>query len=377
MKNLLPDDCLKLGFGLMRLPRTTGGNATGPIDIEKTKKMVDDFIAAGGRYFDTAYVYEGSEEAIREALVSRYPRESYFLATKLNAGAWAAKTEEDAKAEFQKSLQRTGAGYFDFYLLHSIDAVKLPRYDSFGIWDYVKGLQQQGLIRHWGFSFHSKPDLLDRILTEHPDTEFVQLQINYADWEDKLVQSRRNYEVARKHGKQIVVMEPVKGGKLADPPAKVKKLFDEVNPGASYASWAIRFVASLDGVLAVLSGMSNVEQMRDNTEFMKAFKPLDDREREAIVMAQKIYNDLPESPCTSCRYCTKGCPNNIPIPDIFRIMNKRTFTGKLEECADEYKVLTEGGNGVSACIKCRRCENACPQHIKITEELEKCGSALN
>ncbi|MBQ4286871.1 MAG: aldo/keto reductase, partial [Bacteroidales bacterium] len=232
MKNLLPDDCLKLGFGLMRLPRTTGGNATGPIDIEKTKKMVDDFIAAGGRYFDTAYVYEGSEEAIREALVSRYSRESYFLATKLNAGAWAAKTEEDAKAEFQKSLQRTGAGYFDFYLLHSIDAVKLPRYDSFGIWDYVKGLQQQGLIRHWGFSFHSKPDLLDRILTEHPDTEFVQLQINYADWEDTGVMSRENYEVCVKHDVPVVVMEPVKGGMLAEPPAKVAELFKAAAPEA-------------------------------------------------------------------------------------------------------------------------------------------------
>lgn len=359
-----------LGFGLMRLPHKGLG-----IDIRQTSEMVDIFLESGFTYFDTAFIYPGSEEAIRKALVDRYPRESFTLATKLMANA--ARTEATAKKELETSLKRTNAGYFDYYLLHCLMDSNWKRYEKFNLWDFVKEEKEKGTIKHYGFSFHSGPELLDKLLTEHPDVDFVQLQINYADWEDKLVQSRRNYEVARKHGKQIVVMEPVKGGKLADPPAKVKKLFDEVNPGASYASWAIRFVASLDGVLAVLSGMSNVEQMRDNTEFMKAFKPLDDREREAIVMAQKIYNDLPEIPCTSCRYCTKGCPNNIPIPDIFRIMNKRTFTGKLEECADEYKALTEGGNGASACIKCRRCENACPQHIKITEELEKCGSALN
>lgn len=358
-----------LGFGLMRLPHKGLG-----IDIRQTSEMVDIFLESGFNYFDTAFIYPGSEEAIRKALVDRYPRERFLLATKLMANA--ARTEATAKKELETSLKRTNAGYFDYYLLHCLMDANWKRYERFNLWDFVEEEKEKGTIKHYGFSFHSGPELLDKLLTEHPDVDFVQLQINYADWENKFVQSRRNYEVARRHGKQIVVMEPVKGGKLADPPAKVKKVFDEVNPGASYASWAIRFVASLDGILAVLSGMSNVEQMRDNTAFMKNFRPLDDREREAIIKAQKIYNDLPEIPCTSCRYCTKGCPRNIPIPDIFKIMNKRTFTGKLEECAAEYKALTESGNGADACIKCRQCENTCPQHIKITEELEKCVSDL-
>lgn len=354
-----------LGFGLMRLPHKGLG-----IDIKQTSEMVDIFLESGFNYFDTAFIYPGSEEAIRKALVDRYPRDRYLLATKLMANA--ARTEAAAKKELETSLKRTNAGYFDYYLLHCLMDANWKRYEKFNLWDFVKEEKEKGTIKHYGFSFHSGPELLDKLLTEHPDVDFVQLQLNYADWENKFVQSRRNYEVARQHGKQIVVMEPVKGGKLADPPAKVKKIFDEVDPGASYASWAIRFVASLDGILAVLSGMSNVEQMRDNTAFMKDFKPLDDRERAAVIKAQKIYHDLPEIPCTACRYCTKGCPKNIPIPEIFKIMNKRTFTGKIEECVSEYKALTESGNGASACIKCRQCENACPQHIKITEELEKC-----
>ena len=358
-----------LGFGLMRLPHKGLG-----IDIKQTSEMVDIFLESGFTYFDTAFIYPGSEEAIRKALVDRYPRESFTLATKLMANA--ARTESAAKKELETSLKRTNAGYFDYYLLHCLMDANWKRYEKFNLWDFVKEEKEKGTIKHYGFSFHSGPDLLDKLLTEHPDVDFVQLQINYADWENRFVQSRLNYECARSHGKQIVVMEPVKGGKLAEPPAKVRKIFDEVDPGASYASWAIRFVASLDGILAVLSGMSNVEQMRDNTAFMKDFKPLNDREREAIIKAQKIYHDLPEIPCTSCRYCTKGCPKNIPIPDIFKIMNKRTFTGKLEECAAEYQALTANGNDASACIKCRQCENACPQHIKITEELEKCVSDL-
>lgn len=375
MKNLLPDDCLKLGFGLMRLPRTTGGNATGPIDIEKSKKMVDDFIAAGGRYFDTAYVYEGSEEAIREALVSRYPRESYFLATKLNAGAWAAKTEEDAKAEFQKSLQRTGAGYFDFYLLHSIDAVKLPRYDSFGIWDYVKGLQQQGLIRHWGFSFHSKPDLLDRILTEHPDTEFVQLQINYADWEDTGVMSRENYEVCVKHDVPVVVMEPVKGGMLAEPPAKVAELFKAAAPEASFPSWAIRFAASLPQVMVVLSGMSSPEQMAGNLSYMRDFKPLSPEENATIEKVREALQSIDSIGCTGCHYCSPGCPVGMHIPEIFSVMNIYRMYGDMERARADYS-WRPGGPKASSCIQCGQCEDACPQHLQIISLLEEASQKL-
>ena len=359
-----------LGFGLMRLPRKGLG-----IDVKQTSEMVDIFLESGFTYFDTAFIYPGSEDAIRKALVERHPRESYTLATKLMASV--APTEAMAKKELQTSLKRTGAGYFDYYLLHCLMNNNWKRYEKFNLWDFVKEEKEKGTIKHYGFSFHAGPDLLDQLLTEHPDVDFVQLQINYADWESKSVQSRLNYEVARKHGKQIVVMEPVKGGKLANPPEAVKKIFDEVNPDASYASWAIRFVASLDGILAVLSGMSNVPQMRDNTDFMKDFKPLDDREREAIIKAQKIFGEMPEIPCTACSYCTKGCPKNIPIPDVFRIMNGRWQTGNVEAAAAEYKSLIGDGNGADACIKCRQCENVCPQHIKITEELEKCNCDLN
>ena len=265
--NKLVNDCMKLGFGLMRLPRLENGS----IDIEQTSRMTDAFLAAGGRYFDTAYVYEGSEEAARKALVERHPRDSYYLATKLNAGEGFCQNAEEAKAELRTSLERTGAGYFDFYLLHALGQKNVDRYNSFGLWDFVKEIKEEGLVRHYGFSFHDSPEFLDQLLTEHPDVEFVQLQINYADWEDPVVQSRACYEVAKKHGKPVVVMEPVKGGTLADPPQALKDIFEKELPDASPASWAIRFVASLDNVMMVLSGMSSMEQMEDNLSYMKDF----------------------------------------------------------------------------------------------------------
>lgn len=310
----------KLGFGLMRLPK----EASGKIDIEQTKKMVDLFMAAGLNYFDTAYVYDSgdSERAAKEALVDRYPRDSFTLATKLCA--WmGAHDEETAKQQFYTSLERTGAGYFDYYLLHALQAGNYKMYDKYHIWDFVKEQKAKGLIRHWGFSFHATPDILDEILTAHPDAEFVQLQLNYADWENPDVTARENYEVARKHGKSIVVMEPVKGGALADPPEAVRKIFDEANAGASYASWAIRYAASLDGIITVLSGMSNVEQMEDNLSYMKEFKALNEQEQTAVRKAQEVINGIKSIPCTACHYCTAGCPKKIPIPEIFEARNKQ------------------------------------------------------
>ena len=258
-------DTPKLGFGLMRLPAVPGDPDA--IDIEQTKKMVDLFMEAGLTYFDTAFVYGkdgASEKAAKEALVDRYPRDSFTLATKLNANApFMASNEEECKRQFRISLERTGAGYFDFYLLHALQVNNYKKYDEYGLWDYVKGLKEEGLIKHYGFSFHATPELLDKLLTEHPDVDFVQLQINYADWENPSVTSRANYEVARKHGVPIVVMEPVKGGTLANPPVSVQEILKTASPGASLPSWAIRYVASLPGILTGLSGVYNVEQRQE------------------------------------------------------------------------------------------------------------------
>ena len=244
--------------------------------------MVDAFIAAGGKYFDTAYIYEGSEEATKAALCDRYPRESYYLADKLNGSDFAAKSKEEAKNEIRVSLERTGAGYIDFYLLHGIDEGNIDNFNRYGIWEYMRKLKADGLIRHYGFSFHSTPEHLDQLLTDHPDVEFVQLQINYADWEDPLICSRRCYEIATLHGKPVIVMEPVKGGKLANPPQPVKDILQRANPDVSFASLAVRFTASLPNVMVVLSGMSNMEQMEDNVSFMREFQPLTDEEHRVL-----------------------------------------------------------------------------------------------
>ncbi|MCM1040689.1 MAG: aldo/keto reductase [Ruminococcus sp.] len=363
----------KLGFGLMRLPKT----ASGKIDIEQTKKMVDLFMEAGQTYFDTAYVYDGgdSERAAKAALVDRYPRESFTLATKLCA--WAGDhNEKNAKQQFFTSLERTGAGYFDYYLLHALQAGNYQMYDTYHIWDFVKEQKAKGLIKHWGFSFHATPDILDKILTEHPDAEFVQLQLNYADWENPDVTARANYEVARKHGKSIVVMEPVKGGSLANPPEAVRQILDAERRNCSYASWAIRYVASLEGIITVLSGMSNVEQMQDNLSYMKDFKPLDEKEQTAIRKAQEAINGVKSIPCTACHYCTAGCPKQIPIPEIFAARNKQLIWGQLEEGKADYAQAVKGAGAASDCIACGQCESACPQQIKVIEKLKECAEVL-
>ena len=354
----------KLGFGLMRLPRKALRT-----DIEQTKKMVDLFMEAGFTYFDTAFVYVGSEAAIKKALVDRYPRESYTLATKINAFLMAPN-EKAAKKQFYTSLERTGAGYFDYYLLHSFMENNYKKYDKFHLWDFVKEQKEKGLVKHFGFSFHAGPKLLDQILTEHPEVDFVQLQINYADWENPSVASRANYEVARKHGKSIVVMEPVKGGTLANPPAEVKKLFKEYHPDMSCASWAIRFVASLDGIITVLSGMSNIAQMEDNLSYMKNFQPLNEEEQKIIQKAQRILGKSSTIPCTACHYCTEGCPKQIPIPEIFSAVNKQLGNGQTQEARADYERVATEGHRASDCIGCKQCEQACPQHLPITDHLK-------
>ena len=359
MERYFGENTPKLGFGLMRLPQLADGKT---IDVEQTKRMVDLFLEAGFTYFDTAYVYDGSEEAARAALVDRYPRESYTLATKLNAGI-PNLDEAGAKRQFTTSLERTGAGYFDYYLLHALQRGGYKRYDEFHLWDFVREQKEKGLIKHYGFSFHADPALLDELLTDHPDVDFVQLQINYADWENPRVESRACWETARRHGKSVVIMEPVKGGALAEPTPDVRELLRAADPKASCASWAVRFAASLDGVITVLSGMSNIEQMQDNISYMKDFRPLGEAEQEVIRQARQVLKDR-SIPCTACRYCVDGCPKNIPIPEIFRVRNRGGGAA-----AGEYAAATNGKGKASDCIACGLCENACPQHLDIRELL--------
>lgn len=359
----------KLGFGLMRLPKK------GPFtDIEQTKKMVDAFLDAGFTYFDTAYVYLGSEAAAKKALVSRYDRSAFTLATKVNVAA--APSEKAARKQLTTSLERTGAGYFDYYLLHAIMENNYKKYEKFHLWDFAAEQKEKGVLKHIGFSFHAGPQLLDQILRDHPEVDFVQLQLNYADWENPSVQSRANYEVARKHGKPIVVMEPVKGGTLADPPAQVKKLFHDYAPNASCASWAIRFAASLDGVLTVLSGMSNTQQMEDNLSYMRDFQPLNADEQKIIQQAQQLLGQSSAIACTACHYCTEGCPRQIPIPEIFSSANLHLANGQLDQARQQYAAAVEGRGKASDCIACGQCERACPQHLKIIDNLKQCAGML-
>lgn len=363
----------KLGFGLMRLPRIDKENDV--IDVEQTATMANMFLDDGLKYFDTAYVYEGSEEAARKAITSRHDRDSYYITSKLHATS--VKTEEEAKKEINISLEREGVDYIDFYLLHAISNDNYKKYDEWNLWEYVKELKEEGKIKHYGFSFHGTPELLDELLTKHPDVEFVQLQINYADWNNPSVQSKGVYEVARKHNKPIVVMEPIKGGMLANPPKQVEELLKKANPNASCASWAIRFVASLPGIMVVLSGMSDIAQMEDNLSYMKDFKPLDEEEKKVIEQAMQIIESIDQIPCTGCKYCVSGCPMQIQIPDLFKAMNFEMIYGDTEGAKKRYTSSVQEPHGkASACVKCGQCEMQCPQHLPIRDLLDKVASTL-
>ena len=373
MERYLGESIPKLGFGFMRLPK----QADGKIDLEQTKDMVDAFLQAGQTYFDTAYVYDGgdSERAIKAALVDRYPRESFQLATKLCA--WmGAEDEQAAKQQFYTSLERTGAGYFDFYLLHALQPGTYQMYEKFHIWDFVREQKAKGLIRHWGFSFHATPEILDEVLTAHPDAEFVQLQINYADWENPNVAARANYEVARRHNKPVIIMEPVKGGLLANPPETVAQVLKAAAPEKDLPSWALRFAASLEGIITVLSGMSTLEQMEQNLATMKEFSPLSAQEQAVVAQAREALVSLPSIPCTSCQYCVKGCPQGIPIPGVFSAMNTHLIYGNTERAKGNYGFATRGKGKASDCIQCGQCESVCPQHISIIQQLQQAAEVL-
>ena len=367
---MLGDNIKKLGFGLMRLPRVEGKDDV--IDVEQVKQMADEFMAAGFTYFDTAWAYAGSEEAFKAAVVDRYPREKFQIATK-NAAWINCKTREDAIEQFNTSMRKTGAGYFDFYLLHNLGDSRTQVFDDFKLWDFVKEMKAAGKIKHYGFSFHASPEELDEILTKHPDAEFVQLQINYADWDSHSIQSRKCYEVAQKHGKPVIVMEPVKGGNLANPPESVAKIFKDADPQASCASWAVKFAADLDGVMVVLSGMSSLQQMRDNLSYMKDFVHLTDEQKAVIERARVELANIPVIPCTTCDYCAKVCPKNIGISGSFTALNMYTLykNYELARGREQFDVVIKGHKRASECIKCGKCEKACPQHIEIRKELER------
>lgn len=363
----------KLGFGLMRLP-SLDPNDPSKVDIEQVKQMVDTFLERGFTYFDTAWMYCGfeSENAAREALVKRHPRESYTLATKLHSGF--IKTLEDRDRVFNEQLNKTGVEYFDYYLLHDINTHSLEIFEKLDCFSWIKDKKEKGLIKHMGFSFHDGPELLDRVLTEHPEFEFVQLQINYLDWESAGVQSRKCYEVATKHNKPVIVMEPVKGGTLAKVPEEVENVFKSYDPNQSIPSYAIRFAAGLDNVMMVLSGMSNMEQVLDNTSYMADFKPLTEKEHEVIQQAVEVINANIVIPCTGCSYCTDGCPMQIAIPRYFSLYNADMQEIKEKGWTPQgeyYANLTKTFGKASECIGCGQCESVCPQHLPIIEHLQE------
>lgn len=364
----------KLGFGLMRLPEQDG-----KIDLDQVCRMADAYLDAGLTYFDTAYVYHGgnSEKIVKEALAKRHPRERYTVATKLPA--WCMKEEADRNRIFNEQLERCGLAYFDFYLLHSIeDGGNGETYDRLNCWEWAMEKKAKGQIRHFGFSFHGSPEYLEKLLDAHPEVEFVQIQLNYADWENPVVQSGRLYEILHRRNMPIIVMEPVKGGTLAKLTPQQEARFKAIRPDASVASWALRFVASLPGVMTVLSGMSSPEQVADNLKTFARFEPLTNAEKAAVEDVRRSIMSAEQIGCTACRYCTDGCPMNIAIPDVFRAVNTMKLYGDEFRPMAFYSGLVGQGHGrASDCVACGQCEGVCPQHLPIIELLKDASARLD
>lgn len=368
----------KLGFGCMRLPLLDAQDRAG-VDIERTKQMVDMYMGAGFNYFDTAATYHlgNSEIAMREALTQRYARDTYTITDKLSL--FKITTAEELPAFFDEQLEKLGVEYIDNYLVHSLGISLYEKAQALDAFDFVRAKKAQGKIKHIGFSFHDKAELLDEILTAHPYMEYVQLQINYLDWEDPTIEARKCYEVARRHATPILVMEPIKGGALANVPQEVEELFESVTPGASPASWAVRFAASLEGVEMVLSGMTTMEQVQDNIAYMADFQPLNEAEQAAIEKAREIIKNSITVPCTSCRYCVVDCPAGIAIPEYFALYNNLKQFGERQRVVTGtyYYNLAQSHGRASACIGCGKCETICPQHIEVRKHLADIAQILD
>lgn len=367
----------KLGFGCMRLPLADPDDTTS-VDVAQFEQMIDEFLAAGFTYFDTAYMYHNhtSETFVRQALVRRHARDEFTLATKLPCMSLIENgTPQDMQRIFDEQLEKCGVEFFDYYLLHNLNAKDWPCVQKLDAFGFASALKEQGKIRHLGFSFHDSPELLDEILTAHPEVEFVQLQINYLDWDDPSICSRANYEVVRKHGKKVIVMEPVKGGALAKVPERAEVLLRGARPDLSCASWGIRYAASLPDVMCVLSGMSTLEQLRDNVGYMGDFEPLSDDERQVLDQAALIVKQSNAIACTSCHYCEENCPQGIPIPAYFTLYNEELASADRENdraARDaRYRELAGANAPASACVECNACADNCPQHLPIPELLKK------
>jgi len=359
----------KFGLGCMRLPLTNQDDPTS-VDLSQVEKMVDSFLENGFTYFDTAYMYHGnaSENVVRKALVERHPRDSFILADKLPLGS--LKIEGDKERIFDEQLQKCGVEYFDYYLLHNMNTNTLKKAEKFDCFDFIKQKKEEGIVKHIGFSYHDDAELLDKILSEHPEFEFVQIQLNYLDYENTNVQSRKCYETIVKHGRRVWVMEPVKGGMLANPADEVKELLKAHNPDASPSCWAILFAASHPSVDMVLSGMSNMEQLQENMAFMNNFVPLTEEENAVLKKASDIINSKTAVPCTGCAYCVPECPKNIAIPEYFSLYNAAKAYRKMPNQAAYYGNYIRTRGRASDCIECRSCEKACPQHIKIADMMK-------